>query len=321
MKKNIIPKVSVIIPVYNREDRIILSLKSVLNQTYKNLEVIIVDDASTDNTSKILKPFIDNKKVRYYRLRKNSGKPSIVRNYGIRKSKGEYIAFIDSDDIWLKDKLTLQFNFIRNSDVELGYVFCDAFVRNSGNKRMERFITQQNFYNNFKNYITRKNNYGYILDKQLFFEYLLVDFLVFNQTVLIKREIILKYSCFNENLTYGEDNDLWMKVARDFSIGYIDKPLFVYVKHEDNLMNNDNARIQDNICLYNHNYNLAIKNKISRCTVNKIKRRLIFFEVRYFTLLLGKKDYKQSIKQLIHLLKTKPILSIYYLFIIKGVTK
>ena len=98
--------ISVIIPTYNRENSILRSVQSVLNQTYKDLEVIVVDDGSTDNTKEILKS-INDKRLRYFKYKKNKGQ-SFARNYGSKKARGDIICFQDSDDEWLKHKLEFQ---------------------------------------------------------------------------------------------------------------------------------------------------------------------------------------------------------------------
>ena len=95
-------KISIIIPTYNREKLLIRSIKSILKQTYKNFEIIIVDDFSKDNTKNIINIFND-KRIRYIRLRKNKG-ASVARNIGIKKATGKYISFQDSVDIFHFDK-------------------------------------------------------------------------------------------------------------------------------------------------------------------------------------------------------------------------
>lgn len=112
--------VSVIIPSYNREKTIKRAVESVLNQTYSDLEVIVVDDCSTDNTLEVLKS-IDDSRLKTYKLDKNSG-ACVARNYGIEKAKGEYVAFHDSDDEWFADKLEKQLKAFADKSVDL--VFC-----------------------------------------------------------------------------------------------------------------------------------------------------------------------------------------------------
>jgi glycosyltransferase involved in cell wall biosynthesis len=124
-------KISIIIPTYNREKLIIRSIKSILNQTYHNIEVILIDDGSTDNTKKVISQ-IKDKQLRYIKLRKNQG-ASVARNIGIQKAIGNYIAFQDSDDFLHSDKLEKQFNNLRihNSDLD----FCKFCLHNKKKKR------------------------------------------------------------------------------------------------------------------------------------------------------------------------------------------
>ena len=109
--------VSIITPSYNSEKFISMTIDSVLRQTYRNWEMIIVDDASTDNTCTIIYDYCkkDNR-IKLIRLKKNSG-AAVARNRAIEKSKGKYIAFLDSDDIWLPEKLKIQ-------DYEIGRASC-----------------------------------------------------------------------------------------------------------------------------------------------------------------------------------------------------
>ena len=115
---------------YNREKLIIRSIKSILNQTYHNIEVILIDDGSTDNTKKVISQ-IKDKQLRYIKLRKNQG-ASVARNIGIQKAIGNYIAFQDSDDFLHSDKLEKQFNNLRmnNSDLD----FCKFCLHNKKKK-------------------------------------------------------------------------------------------------------------------------------------------------------------------------------------------
>ena len=113
--------VSVIIPTYNSSKSIVETLDSVLNQTHEKIEVIVVDDCSTDDTvSKIQEIERDNKNISLYQLSENSG-VSQARNLGLDKANGEYIAFLDSDDVWLKDKLEYQIEYMKKSGYDATY--------------------------------------------------------------------------------------------------------------------------------------------------------------------------------------------------------
>jgi glycosyltransferase involved in cell wall biosynthesis len=108
-------KVSVVVPLYNKQNYIEQTLRSVMNQTYKNLECLIVDDGSTDNSVAIARKFIEDNQLSWsLYLQSNSGQTK-ARNHGIRESKGEYIAFLDSDDLWAPNKLELQVKAIEEN--------------------------------------------------------------------------------------------------------------------------------------------------------------------------------------------------------------
>lgn len=109
--------VSIIMPSWNTGNYIAESIESVLNQTYKNWELLIVDDCSTDNTDSVVASF-DDKRIRYFKNKKNSG-AALTRNRAIRKANGEWIAFLDSDDLWSPEKLEKQVKFMNDN----GYVF------------------------------------------------------------------------------------------------------------------------------------------------------------------------------------------------------
>ena len=112
------PIVSVIIPTYNRAHLIDKAIKSVLNQTYQDFEIIVVDDGSTDNTNEVLKNFTDSR-IHYIFHTSNLG-VSAARNTGIKTSQGEYIALLDSDDDWLPEKLDKQVDVLQNESSEVG---------------------------------------------------------------------------------------------------------------------------------------------------------------------------------------------------------
>lgn len=111
-KENNVPLISIILPTYNRAHLIGETIQSVIDQTYKNWELIIVDDGSTDNTFNIIKTFEDLR-IQYHNI-KHSGLHSVARNHGIEKALGNYVAFLDSDDLWRVDKLNFQINLFND---------------------------------------------------------------------------------------------------------------------------------------------------------------------------------------------------------------
>lgn len=118
--------VSVIMPAYNCENFIKFSLDSVLAQVYENWELIIVDDCSTDNTKEIINSYMKkDKRIKYYRLNENSG-AAIARNKAVEKAKGEFIAFLDSDDIWHPEKLVKQIKFMNSKQINFS---CTSYLK------------------------------------------------------------------------------------------------------------------------------------------------------------------------------------------------
>lgn len=121
---NSTPVVSIITPCYNACSTIADTIKSVLRQSYQNWEMIIVDDCSTDKSAEIIRQFASNdSRIKYLKTEKASGSPSLPRNMGIDHASGYYVAFLDSDDLWLTNKLKLQMEFIEKNKVEIVYSY------------------------------------------------------------------------------------------------------------------------------------------------------------------------------------------------------
>ena len=143
MKKDL---VSIIMPSYNTANYIGESINSVINQTYKNWELIIVDDCSTDNTDEIVNKFLKDERIKYLKNEKNSG-AAISRNKALREAKGRWIAFLDSDDLWVPEKLEKQINFMEKNSHSFSYTFYEEIdeignnlnIRILGPKKITKF--------------------------------------------------------------------------------------------------------------------------------------------------------------------------------------
>ncbi len=138
-------KIDIILPNFNSSDSIKETIKSIIDQTFKNWKLIIVDDCSDKKTKTILKKFSKNKKIKIFWLKKNKG-AGYCRNYAIKKSKSPYLAFIDSDDIWKKDKLETQLRFMENNNYLFTYTNYETFGKKI------KFITPAKEYD-FKKFI------------------------------------------------------------------------------------------------------------------------------------------------------------------------
>ena len=166
--------VSVIIPTYNRADLIRETIDSVLSQTYPEFEILICDDGSTDNTQEIINSYNDSR-IKYL-YQKNSGLPAKARNLGLQVAKGSYIAFVDSDDIWLPTKLAKQIQILQKKP-QIMAVASNAIV----------FPLKEHKAFKFKQ------------DKLISFDELLLENIIFNSSVLIKRQILDEIGFLDEN--------------------------------------------------------------------------------------------------------------------------
>jgi glycosyltransferase involved in cell wall biosynthesis len=202
------PTVSVIIPTYNREQLLGRAIKSVLVQTYQDFELIIVDDGSTDNTERLVKNF-KSEKIRYIRSRENKG-VSAARNIGIQSAKGDYIAFQDSDDEWMPEKLEKQMRAFETAPPEVGIVYT-GFLMITVNKRDYKPSAE----------ITPK-------DGNIFRSILRGEYLVAPQTTVIKRECFEKAGMFDEDFLSLEDWELFLRFSRYYQFKYINEPLLLY---------------------------------------------------------------------------------------------
>lgn len=131
-------RVSIITPSYNTANYISQTIECVLNQTYKNWEMIIVDDCSTDNTDQVVKKYLYDKRIKYLKNDANSG-AAISRNRALKEVKGKWIAFLDSDDLWSKDKLEKQIRFMKENDYHFSYTNYEEI--DEKNKLLGRLIT------------------------------------------------------------------------------------------------------------------------------------------------------------------------------------
>lgn len=145
--------VSVIMPSWNTSNFIAESIQSVIDQTYENWELIIVDDCSTDNTDDVVAKFTD-KRIRYFKNEKNSG-AALSRNRALREARGEWIAFLDSDDLWNPDKLEHQINFMNEHGYTLSYTEYEKI--DEGSKPLQIYVSGPEKVNKHKMY-----NYDYI---------------------------------------------------------------------------------------------------------------------------------------------------------------
>lgn len=198
---------SVVIPLYNKEVSIKKTIQSVLNQTFQDFEIVVVNDGSTDNSKEVVEAFDD---VRIRLIDKQNGGVSSARNRGIKEARYEWIAFLDGDDLWHADKLSESYNTIlENKDVQWGFTGYYTI-------RKDKKFT----------YLYQKNG---VLDDVI--NDLGKGIKIHTSTVVVKRELFLKYAnlYFRDGLNNSEDREVWYKLCCiDFKPFYIRKILTFY---------------------------------------------------------------------------------------------
>ncbi|RZO48230.1 MAG: glycosyltransferase [Candidatus Pelagibacterales bacterium] len=210
-KNNHQPLVSIIMNCYNGETYLHKSIQSVLEQTYKNWELIFWDNRSEDKSAEIFKSYEDER-LKYYYAPKHSLLYE-ARNEAIKKSSGELIAFLDTDDFWEKDKLDLQIPFFK--DLKVGVVYGNLFIVN------EKLNTKKLF-------LKGEKPRGFILDN------LLKDYCTGLVSLVIRKSLLDKHEAFDRTFDYIGDFDLMIRMSSKYKFEYVDKPIASWRSHWNN---------------------------------------------------------------------------------------
>lgn len=222
------PLFSVIIPTHNRADLLVRAVKSVLVQTEPNFEVIVVDDASTDNTPSVVAAMSDER-IRYIRHEKGLGSAG-ARNAGIREARGEFVAFLDDDDEWMAGKLAMQVDhFRRHPGADLGVVVCGSRVL-KGNR-----VTEQ---------IPRPR--GWVYEELLAFRCHTTT-----GTILVRRSCFDRVGGFDEAFPAFEEWDLLLRLSQEYTFDYVDQPLHLYYEHDGVRVSNPRNEIRAMLLILN----------------------------------------------------------------------
>jgi alpha-1,3-rhamnosyltransferase len=221
------PLVNVLVPAYNHEQYVEEALQSVVDQTYKNIELIVINDGSTDGTSGVIKKYIENNpEPRITFLEQTNEGICKTLNRGLKHAKGKYIAVLASDDLWSPDKIEKQVQLMERND-NIGLVFSDHyFMRGREITNIKATDYKPNIRKCFIKSIQNVNIY----------ERLMIENIIPALTVLMRRDCIDKMGGFDTNLI-AEDFDMWLRMAKEYPFAYIDEPLAFYRIHETNLSN------------------------------------------------------------------------------------
>jgi glycosyltransferase involved in cell wall biosynthesis len=199
------PLVSVVIATYNMADYLPFAIRSALDQTYPSIEVLVIDDGSTDKTADAVAPYLSDSRVRCY-AQPNGGQ-AVAKNRGIRESSGEYIAFLDADDLWAADKLEAQMPLFAASRATGVVYSAFAYIDEKGDRLPGTPGT-----------LHRGRVCGHML---------ISNFVGFGTSV-VKRECFDRLGLFNEQLRMGIDYDRWLRFSTRYEFDYVDRVLFYY---------------------------------------------------------------------------------------------
>lgn len=240
--------VSVIIPCYNAENWILECLKSVINQTYKNIEVLIVDDGSTDNTHNLIKTISDSRIVYYF---KTNGGHSSARNLGLKNCNGDWIAFLDSDDIWDINKIETLLLLSEESD----FIYHDAYkIDEKGKILLNTLNINPKLYNyNFKTDVLLQNRISG------------------GSCVIMKRKIFEQIGYFNLDIKIGEDWEYWARIIwNNYRVKFINQQL-TYIRIHSN-----SYQSQTNTNIWKHSTEKVLKSFLDFKNISNKQKSLIF---------------------------------------------
>ena len=206
--------VSVIIPLYNAQAYIRETIESVLAQTYKNFEIIVVDDCSTDESLNIVKNLIEqDSRIKLIESEVNFGGPARPRNIGAENAKGDYVAFLDADDLWTIDKLDMHLAFMRENSLDFSSTNLQTIDINNN------FITVGNKLSNYLRYKAKKGTMDFLIRENG----------IATSSVILKKDIFTPFDKSKEMVAV-EDFCLWLRLFErdDVSYGYFDKKILKY---------------------------------------------------------------------------------------------
>ena len=230
------PLVSVIIPAYNCAGVLSDTIDSVLKQAYGNIEIVVVDDGSTDGTGKIAEGFLESGKVRWYR--QENGGPGAARNRGIQEARGEFLAFVDADDFLTDDSIKKRMALLAEvPDLEL--VYSNYLIRESNGAATSRF---DETYPEKYGALRRGYAHGVVFEGSPS-ERFGIPFDFWTGALLVGRNLMKRVGPFRTDISIGEDRDMWIRLSMNTGrIGYIGSPVACYNRSRSGLTGRDPVR-------------------------------------------------------------------------------
>lgn len=281
------PLVTVIIPTYNRADLLPRAVKSVLSQSYRNLECLIVDDASTDNTEEVVRG-LDDERVVYIRHERNSGQ-SAARNTGIAHASGELVALLDSDDEWLPGKLAKQVALMEASPKQVGVVHCMHYARYASKNRQLEIKGPADFT-------------GEVYPKLL--RGVCPSLM---SSVLVKRECFENCGTLDESLLSFVDYDLWLRVAQRYQFACVPEFLTVVYQHEGSRQSKDITPRKEGLERILAKWGLEIRKHRGEKGYRQLERHFLAPMYANATLYaIREQQYSEAVRRLLDVVRLQP---------------
>lgn len=213
------PKISVIIPVYNAEKYLSDAIESVIEQTYDDWEIVAVNDGSTDSSPVILKTYEKRYPTKIRVIHQSNSGLSAARNVAIAASRGEYVAFLDADDLWLPEKIDEQIRVL-STNTDVGLVYSDVYDLKKGKLKKRRRVIGRGMFR------------GNVLEPLFYHNFIPI------LSAMVRKSVLEDCGFFDMNLYGTQDYDLWMRIAEKYQIDFIDHQLAIYRIHEQNMCAN-----------------------------------------------------------------------------------
>lgn len=300
------PKVTVIIPSYNCEAYIAETIDSILNQTFRDIELIVVDDGSTDRTQEIVESF--GAPVRL--IRQTNARVCAARNRGIREAKGEFICLMDHDDYWYPEKLARQLEEFEKHP-EAGAVF-STFIRwhrdGSGNFPLPESYDRTSFPDDIDPEFS-----GWI------YHQFLIDCWMLTSSAMFRKEVFEKCGVFDEALPYSEDWELWFRISREYPMMQLRRPTTLYRQHplQGNLVVRDIDYRTELLTRTEREWGLCSRD--GRCiTMRRFRTQLASYHAAYGLHHLQAGNFKTATRSLLKAWKNNPLQPKYLAYIAAG---
>ena len=233
--------VSAIITTHNRKELLAKAVQSVLGQTYKDIELIVVSDGSTDGTDELMKRFESNEQVKYINYNPGRG-GNYARNIGIKAATGDYIAFLDDDDIWYPMKIEKQAEIlVENEDIGLVYTGLKSIY--------------------LKENLSYIYSTGYEGDASV--KILMGNFIGTTSTVMVRRKILDLAGYFDESLKAQQDYDLWIRICQICKVGFVSEPMIDYFNITNTNQMSDKTILYENSIKYLNEKYSSLYNRLS----------------------------------------------------------